>query len=179
MRQLQLALSLVVATYSLWGSGTANGQALPDFTGTWVMDVSRSETAGQAPEVLRRTAVTLIIVQSPDELIIETRADGRRESVTYSFTRRHDPSRPVGTTGSNSAVQEAIAEWKGERLVTSTLLNVNGKAVTKTATRILDLSGGEMTVETRLVVQHGYEGNGANVGTAKDVFIKQRTLQVP
>ena len=52
MRLLHLALSLLMASYSLSGSGTANGQALPDFTGTWVMDVGRSETAGQAPEVL-------------------------------------------------------------------------------------------------------------------------------
>ena len=175
MRFLHLPLSLLVI--SLVGYGTATGQEHPDFTGTWVMDVKRSETAGQAPEVARRTLVTLLITQSPDELTIETEADGRRESVTYSFTRQHDSPKAVGTSGSNdSTVQAALAEWKGDRLETMALLNVNGKAVTKAASRTLDPSGNEMTVETRLIVQHGYERNGANVGTAKDVFIKQRAV---
>jgi hypothetical protein len=175
MRLLHLPLSVLVI--SLLGYGTATGQERPDFTGTWVMDVSRSETAGQAPEVVRRTPMTLIIAQSPDGFVIETEADGRREAVKYSFTRQQDSPRPVGTSGSNdSTVQEALAEWKGDRLETSAVLNVNGKAVTKTVSRTLDASGGEMTVETRLIVQHGYERNGANVGTAKDVFIKQSAV---
>jgi hypothetical protein len=172
MRLLHLPLSLMVI--SLLGYGTATGQERPDFSGTWVMDLNRSETAGQNPEMLRRPPATLTIAQSPDELVIDTEADGRRESVTYSFARRQDPPRPVGTSGSNdSTVQEALAEWKGDRLETLAVLIVNGKAVTKAVSRTLDRSGGEMTVETRLVVQHGYENNGANVGTAKDVFIKR------
>ena len=114
------------------------------------MDVKRSETAGQAPEMVRRTLVTLIIAQSPDELIVDTEADGSRESVTYSFTHQQDPPRPVGTSGSNdSTVQEALAEWKGDRLETMAVLSINGKAVTKTMSRTLDPSGNEMTVETR------------------------------
>jgi hypothetical protein len=56
------------------------------------------------------------------------------------------------------------------------VLSINGKAVTRTASRTLNPSGNEMTVESRLIVQHGYEYNGANVGTAKDVFIKQRAF---
>ena len=171
MKFLHLPLSLLVV--SLLGYGTATGQEHPDFTGTWVMDVNRSETAGQAPGMLRQSPVTLFIAQSPDELIIETEANGRRESVTYSFTRGQNPPRPVGTSGSkDSTVQEALAEWKGDRLETLAVFSVNGQAVTKAVSRTLDPSGREMTVETRLVVQHGYERNGANVGTAKDVFIK-------
>ena len=171
MRLLHLPLSLLVI--SLLGYGTATGQERPDFTGTWVMDMKRSETAGQTPGTLRQEPVTLIIAQSPDELIIETEANGRRESVTYSFSRRQDSPRPVGTSGPNDeTVQEALAEWKGDRLETMAVLSVNGQAVTRAASRTLDPSGREMTVETRLVVQHGYERNGANVGTAKDVFIK-------
>ena len=171
MRFLNLPLGLLVL--SLLGLGTASGQERPDFTGTWVMDVNRSETAGQAPG-LRRTPVTMIITQSPSEVIIETEADGTRELMRYSFARQQDPPRPVGTTGSNdSTVQQALAEWKGDYLQTMAVLSINGKAVTKTMSRTLDPSGTEMTVQTRLIVQHGYEYNGANVGTAKDVFIKR------
>jgi hypothetical protein len=172
MRFPHLPLGLLVI--SLLGHGAAIAQERPNFTGTWVMDVKRSETAGQAPEMLRRTPVTVIIAQSPDEVIIETKADGSRELVRYSFARQQDPPRPVGTSGSpDSTVQEALAEWKGDSLETMAVLNVNGKAVTKTMSRTLDPSGTEMTVQTRLIVQHGYEYNGANVGTAKDVFIKR------
>jgi len=174
---MRLHLPLGLLVLSLLGYGAASGQDRPDFTGTWVMDVKRSETAGQAPEMLRRTPVTMIITQSPSELIIETDADGTRELVRYSFARKQDPPRPVGTSGSNdSTVQEALAEWKGDYLQTMAVLSINGKAVTKTASRTLDPSGNEMTVESRLIVQHGYEYNGANVGTAKDVFIKQRAI---
>ena len=157
---------------SLLSYGAATGQDHPDFAGTWVMDVNRSETAGQAPELLRRTPVTLIIAHSPDGLRVETQADGRRESVTYSFKSREEAPRPVGTSGANSTVQEALAAWSGDKLETSAVLNVNGQAVTKAVSWTLDPSGREMTLESKLIVQHGYERNGANVGTAKDVYIK-------
>jgi hypothetical protein len=54
------------------------------------MDVNRSETAGQAPEVVGRTPLTLTIAHSADKLSIETKADGRGEFVTYSFERRQE-----------------------------------------------------------------------------------------
>ena len=121
--------------------------------------------------------MTLIIAHSPDKLSIETKADGRGEVVTYSFERRQEASRPVGTSGSNDlTVHEAVAEWKGDRLETSAVLTVNGQAVTKAVSWTLDPSGREMTIESKLIVQHGYELRGANVGTAKDVFIKQRVV---
>jgi hypothetical protein len=67
------------------------------------------------------------------------------------------------------------ARWDGPILVTQTVYAVNGMATTKVDKYRLSGGGREMTVDTELQMQHGYESNGrgpAGYGTAKDVYVK-------
>ena len=76
-----------------------------------------------------------------------------------------------GSGSSGAAHPEAY--WEGDTLVTETQRPVNGYTVTVKEARSLGPGGKEMTVQTTVIVQHGYSMPGAkNYGTSKDVFIK-------
>jgi hypothetical protein len=169
--QRQLVLLLMVGLVS----ASSAAQEKPDFTGAWLMDASRSHSAAQGADASPRMPVKLIIVQTPTQLNVQTDVDGHRQSTTYRFEAAEQP-RPVGTSGSNQTrVEPFRVEWKDGTLVTTTIHHINGMAMTKIESRILHAGGREMTVETVVQVEHGYESNekshvGHNV--VKDVYTK-------
>ena len=71
-----LSIAFVVAL----GSVGAQGQSRPDFSGTWAMDLTRSEAAAQGAAI---GPVTVTIRQAPEELRIDTTRNGKTESVRY------------------------------------------------------------------------------------------------
>jgi hypothetical protein len=144
-----------------------HAQRTADFSGTWAMDLSRSESSQQGTAV---KPVTFVITQTPTQVRIETMRGERTENVLYPLART-----PRGTTGTSGASGTAHAEayWEGDKLVTETQRLVNGYTVTVKEARALGPTGAEMTVETTVIVQHGYSMPGAkNYGTSKDVFTR-------
>jgi hypothetical protein len=154
---------------------TAAGQTRPDFTGTWQMDMSRSESAAQRADASPSGPVTVAIEQSTSQVVIDTNRDGQQQEVRYTFDG-NDP-RPVGTSGSDEVtLQPAGAQWRGEELITTTMYRVNGMAVKQVQTRRLAADGREMHVETRLDMQHGYETNHPEYksgSVVRDVFTRK------
>ena len=160
MRYLPTAL----LTATLFLPSTTRAQTTSDFSGTWTMDPARSESAHQG-DVFKPS--TVVITQTATELRVETMRGERHESVVYPLVRA---ARPV--PGPAAAGQPA-AYWEGDKLVTETQRPVNGMTVTVKEARALGPTGREMTVETIVIVQHGYSMPGAkNYGTSKDVFTK-------
>ena len=153
-------------------SGTLMAQERSDFSGTWVMDVSWSEavTLPYGPE----RPVIQVITQTPNVITVQRHVDGRPESVRYFFGSSEP--QPVGTNGSQTEPLSGRASWREHLLETTVPLTINGWLVTRTERRSLDVSGTRMTVETVLVVQHGYGGSSGappnNVGVMRDVYIK-------
>jgi len=146
-------------------SGTSHAQTKPDFSGKWVMDASRSQSAVQNEPV---RSLTLVITQSPTELRIETTRDERAWTVVYR------PGSPdsVLATGQKGLIA-ATYHWDGSKLVTETISDVNGATVSSKAIFTLDQTAGELTVESLLIVEHGYTLRGSqNYGSGKDVFKK-------
>lgn len=155
----------------------AHAQERTAFNGTWVMDMTRSESAAQAPDAAPKTPVRIGIMQLPNVLTIQTIRDGTSETVSYSFERVEPEA--VGTAGSDNPdanrIIRALVRWEGPVLMTETVYRVNRMAVTRTERRRLSADGREMTVETELQMEHGYESNGrspAGYGTARDVYVK-------
>ena len=142
---------------------TPRGQRTVDFSGHWTMDLARSESSQQGTSV---KAVTFVITQMPTQVRIETTRGERIENVLY----------PLGRTRAAAAASTAAhpeAYWEGDKLVTETQRPVNGYTVTVKESRTLGPSGNEMTVETMVIVQHGYSMPGAkNYGSSKDVFTR-------
>jgi hypothetical protein len=97
-------------------------------------------------------------------------------AVTYGFQRIVPSERPVGTSGTDApSVEPVLAEWKDGRLVTTTIYRVNGMPMTKIESRTLSADGREMTVETQVQIEHGYQSNAKQPQgyiPAKDVYTK-------
>ena len=170
-------LSTVATVAFIFGTAIV-GQERADFSGTWVMDMSRSETPAQAADASPRKPVRLLISSSAEALVIERHGDGRPQLLSYSYSKPDFTDQPVGTSGSDStAVERAFAKWENGRLETLTVLRISGQMVTRKATHSLDSAGREMTVVTETVIHHGYEGRGGgdkpgNRGAVKDVYVK-------
>ena len=143
--------------------GAPGAQRTIDFSGKWTMDLARSESSQQGASV---KPVTFVITQMPTQVRIETTRGDRPENVLY----------PLGRTRAAAAASTAAhpeAYWEGDKLVTETQRPVNGYTVTVKESRTLGPGGDEMTVETMVIVQHGYSMPGArNYGSSKDVFTR-------
>ena len=163
-------------------------QTRPDFSGTWRMDASRSESAMQADAV---KTMTLVIRQSPSEITIETTTDRGKTTETYRLnpnignvtakTEIATEKTPSATEKTGSGMEktggttEKTARWQGDALVTDVVRDVRGQSVTAQQSRRLTASGNEMIVESIVEVQHGYTLSGAkNYGSGKDVFLRVR-----
>jgi hypothetical protein len=138
----------------------ARAQGTPDFSGTWTMDASRSESAVQNEPI---GPVTLVISQTANELKMETTRGQRTTTAILKLD------------GSENRIASGTAKtrWEGTTLVTETVRDIQGATVTTKESRKLNPAGNEMLVETVLVVQHGYSLKGTpNYGAGKDVYTK-------
>lgn len=150
--------SVLVAALAL--PSALHAQDKPDFSGTWKMDPSRSESAVQNEPI---GPVTLVIAQTFGEVRIETTRTRGTTVVTYKLDGS-EIKIPGGT---------AKTHWDGSTLVTEAVRDVQGQTVTTKETRRLSADGKEMLVETMLVVQHGYSLRGTpNYGAGKDTFVR-------
>jgi hypothetical protein len=153
---------------------TVSAQKRPDFTGTWMMDTGRSESAAQPQETTRRTPERIVIVDALDHLSIAVDVNGRTELTTYDFDKPEAP-RPVGTSGGNDVTIEASkAEWRDNHLITTTVYKVDGVAMKKIESRTLAPGGREMTVETVTKVER-FDGVDRDTGAhtiVKDVYTR-------
>ena len=189
----RILLSAVGVLFSV----TLLAQQRPDFSGTWVMDSTRSGTLAQGADVSPNAPVVMVIAQSQTALKVQTEADGEREVLDFTLKGTTDePARPVGTSGSTSTarpprpmssagtveqmindtgIDEAVMEWDANRLVTTLDFRLNGMAMRKVQTRSLSKNGKEMTVDTQVTVQHGYEaggGQGTPASIIRDVYVR-------
>lgn len=156
-----MASSAVALTVTVLLGASAASQTKPDFSGTWRMDSSRSESAMQGLPV---KPITLAIVQTADEIRIETATPEAKRSEVYRFVNL-DPA----ITG------KPTARWKGNTLVLDVVRDVRGQSVTVQQSHTLSENHNEMVVESVTNVQHGYTLSGAQVaGIGRDVFIRLR-----
>jgi hypothetical protein len=181
----------------LFTATTLLAQQKPDFSGTWVMDPARSGSLAQGASVSPNAPVVMVIAQSPTGIKVQTDADGEREVLDFTLSGAGDqPARPVGTSGSTSTdraprtmssagtvqqmindtgIDAAVMEWDANRLITTLDFRLNGMSVRKVQTRSLSSNGKEMTVDTQITVQHGYETQGPQAPTPsliRDVYLR-------
>jgi hypothetical protein len=152
----------VVVLASLASSLVASAQTAPDFSGTWTMDASQSVSAVQNEPVRSKS---LDIAQTPAQVTIERTTNGR------TFTTVYKAGSVSGRTADLEPPFNGIWYMDGAKLVTETAGNVSDKTVRTREVYSLDPAGGELTVETLLVVEHGYAMRGAqNHASGKDVY---------
>jgi hypothetical protein len=163
-----MKVTLTIACVVVLGSA-ALGQTQPDFSGTWSMDLTRSEAAAQGTPI---GPVTVAIRQMPGEVRIDTTRNGQTESVRYL---------PASTKAKGGSELLGAFRWEGSKLVTTLVTDINKQAITVQEVRSLDPAGREMTVELTLVVEHGYQSGGTglvrsqnspNTSKGINVFVK-------
>jgi hypothetical protein len=153
------ALRLLTALAVTAGAQT---QSMPDFSGSWQLDLSRSDASAYADSP---GPVRVSIKHSPTEIHITTTTSRGATDTTYKMVTADNA--PLGA-GPN-------ARWQGDALVTNAVRDVRGQSVTVQQTRRLSSDGKEMIVESIVNVQHGYSAAGARTyGVSKDVFVKVR-----
>jgi hypothetical protein len=141
-------------------------QARLDLTGTWTMVPDRSESPDLTPAT---RSIVLNIRQSDNELNVDANRDGDASAVSYPIDKTAAPS--AGTIGAGTT----RAYWEGPRLVAWRAGNVQGQTVSIREVFDANADASEMTVETTIVIQHGYAMKGArNYASSKDVFTKAR-----
>jgi hypothetical protein len=154
-------------------------QQRSDFSGTWTMDLARSESpkaddpSPHTPQATPRTPdepTMLFITQNDREMQVETRKGSRAVTARYPMHDAANP-RPVGTSGGGVGT---VLRWEGDTLVTMTPHMINGMAVTTVERRSLSSDGNEMTVVTTVQVQHGYETGESSSPPAKDIYRRVR-----
>jgi hypothetical protein len=164
-----MKLFLSIACVVTLNSATVFPQSFPDFSGTWTMDLTRSEAAAQGTPI---GPVTIVIRQAPGEVRIETTRNGRTEAVRYL---------PASAKVTGAGELVGSFRWDGPKLVTSLVTDINKQAITVEEIRSLDPAGREMTVEVSLVVEHGYQSGGTglvrsqnspNTSKGINVFVK-------
>jgi hypothetical protein len=156
------SISLAVLAFSLVVPPAVYAQGRPDFSGTWSMDFGRSDSAKQNDPI---GPTTVTIVQTASELNMTIARDGKQATLTYRLD-----GAPSAIPGGN-----ATSHWEGSSLVTETVRTINGQTVTMKEVRRLESGGGEMLVDSVLVVQHGYTLKGTqSYGAGKDVFTRVR-----
>jgi hypothetical protein len=154
------ALALAIGT--LLASGTI-AQQRPDFSGTWSMDVSRSDSSTHEGFV---GPVTWVIRQSPRQLVVDIKRGPKSMTLTYTIY-----DKPLGAAA--AGVPSYVGYWIGDALVTETAQNIQGQTVTTKETRTLQNDGQQMHVDRTVQVEHGYTlRRGQNYSSAKDVFLK-------
>ena len=139
----------------------------PDFSGRWTLDRSRS----QSPET-----ITLEIRQSDAEVRIASTRNGVSSERVYPVEIEVKPPAAGGradTVAVTSARPRAF--WDGVKLVTEGTGNIQGQTVSIKETLTLNDTGTEITLETLIIVQHGYSFGGTrNYGSAKDVYTRAK-----
>ena len=146
----------------LASAASAHAQNRPDFSGTWRLDPSRSESAMQAEPI---GPVTLNITQTANEIRIETVTPRATSIETFNLTGRDVPL-------ANGAGR---ARWFGDMLVVDTVRDVRGVSVTTKQSRRVTADGSEMHVDNILEVQHGYTlAKTKNYGAGRDVYVRIR-----
>ena len=135
MRRVLLMAMIVAAALPF----TGRAQGRPDFSGTWIRVVDKSDPSTQTPNsghTIKQTA-TEIAVTLPGRGGPETsiyRLDG-----TEGTNQSLSPEGPLTVTGT--------AKWEGASLVIETRREIRGMTITTREVRTLDATGKEMTIE--------------------------------
>jgi hypothetical protein len=155
---------------------TAASASQPNFSGTWKMDATRSESAHQDVPI---GPMAIVIQQTAGEFRVETR---RSDRLSHAVTTETLTFKLDGTETTNAAASEVPvrvkAHWDGTNLVAETTREVNDSTITTKQVFELAPSGKQITIDKSLTVQHGYMGPGvqSSTGRGTDVFVKTDSL---
>ncbi len=143
------AVFIIFITLAFSGSVCAQGK--PDFSGTWTLDMSKSDMGqGQPNSALSAAKVTLEIKQTP-AVLVTTRKVGER---TGTDTEKLDGSESINKSPGGQDIR-STNRWEGSTLVTKSIMSTGQGTAESTFVRSLSASGKVMTIETTMKTPNG------------------------
>lgn len=137
-------LTRIAAAATLLALSLAAGaQAVPDFSGTWVLNNDKGKNLGMVAAVKE----TVVIRQSADRLVSDYSStfmlQTTKRTVTYDLA-----GKPVQNEGAMGDKAETVAKFDGGKLVVTWTAEgaVAGTKSVKTETRSLSADGKTMTI---------------------------------
>lgn len=137
---------LAVLTCMMVLSGSVCAFAVPDFSGTWVLDANKSDLGTPAAKA-QMSKVVLVIKQTADQLSIE-RSTG--DVALYNL----DGSESVNSLP-NGGTSKTTMTWAGATLVGKTVSTINGTDMTMADKRSISADGREMVLEISMQMPSG------------------------
>ena len=129
-------------------TGFASAQAAVNFSGTWVLDIDKSDFGMNNPAVkARMNKVTLVIKQTATQLVIE-RSTG--DTATYNL----DGSESINTLPGGGQSKTTV-KWVGNALSAKTVSQIQGMETGMTDERSLSADGKQMTLKITLTTPNG------------------------
>ena len=162
-------VALVLASTVVGAQGPYSAADFARLGGTWELDRSVNPSL---------PAERRIITLSPEWMRIETQRaeDTRPPLITYRFDGQ-DVTNAFGE--GNKATSRLLRE--GGAYITETIYEIRSSPITVRETLNVSSDGSELTVNTTVRVEHGYQGvpppgeaKAPNVSTARTVFRRQR-----
>ena len=141
-------LLFFVLVFAMVIAVSVSAHAAPDFSGTWVLDVNKSDLGMNNPAAkAQMKKVVLIIKQTATKLSIE-RSTG--DVAVYNL----DGSESVNSLP-NGGQSKTTMKWAGDTLVAKTISNTGGMNTTMTDVRSLGANGKEMVLKVSLQMPSG------------------------
>jgi hypothetical protein len=132
-------------------SGSAFAQGKPDFSGTWTLDIAKSDVGQGRPSAQAATQkVTLVIKQTPAVLAIERKAGERVETATFKL----DGSESVNKSPSGQDIK-STSRWVGSTLVTKSMMSTEQGTAEMSDVRSLNADGKVMTIDVNRKTPRG------------------------
>jgi hypothetical protein len=139
---------LFVLVFAMVSAVSVSAHAAPDFSGTWVLDVNKSDLGMNNPAVkAQMKKVVLIIKQTATKLSIE-RSTG--DVASYNL----DGSESVNSLPGGGQSKTTM-KWAGDTLVSKTISTTGGMNTTMTDVRSLSANGKEMVLKISLQMPSG------------------------
>lgn len=141
-------LLFCVLVFAMVSAVSVSAHAAPDFSGTWVLDVNKSDLGMNNPAAKAQIKkVVLIIKQTATKLSIE-RSIG--DVAVYNL----DGSESVNSLPSGGQSKTTM-NWVGDTLVAKTISNASGTNIRMTDVRSLSANGKEMVLRVSLQMPSG------------------------
>jgi hypothetical protein len=135
MKLARSTTRLTVAVLVLCGGAILAGPSRPDFSGTWKLNLTKSNLGPLPPP----SAMTIAIVQKYPELEVNTKISGGPEGdLDYDATYATDGKETVNRLGGHDA--RSKAHWEGSTLAVETRA---------------DFGGGDVDVRSRWALSEG------------------------
>ena len=141
------ALLSPIASHAQAGPAGAPAAAAthPDFTGTWVLDTTKSQSPMPLPGTMQ-----VVVAQTGNSMKIDRTASTPNGdmSTTTTFTLDGATSKNTVTQMGMSIDMNTVATWDGAALVAKTTADVGGQSLEQTDRWSLSADGKELTINT-------------------------------